>query len=272
MDHRLIENLTSWLPRALRQVGEWIWWISPLFIVGLIWEAVTRLGLVNTTVLPSLTAIIRASFDLTQSSRIFYHLAISFYRALAGLMLGACSGVTLGILMARSHLMRELLEPLVVLTFPLPKAAFIPIALLWLGVGNASSILVVALSTLLPMVVSTYEGARGVHGHLIWSAQAMGASPFRTITSIIVPASLPHIVNGLRIGLAFSVVVVISAEMVAARTGIGKFILLFGESGNYHYMFAAIFITASATFISDRCFSLVKRRLLQWTDGEGGRR
>lgn len=230
------------------------------------WEFVTRAGLVNESVLPTFTAVIAAWYDLFQSGQVLLHLITSLYRALAGLAIGSTVGIALGILMARSRIVRDMIDPFVTLTFPLPKTAFIPIALLWLGVGDASSILVVFLSTLVPMIISAYDGARAVHKQLIWSAQAMGASRLRVFTSVVIPASLPYIINGFRIGLAFSMVVVISAEMVAAHIGIGKFILLFGESGNYNYMFATIFIVVGVVFLIDRCFFLFSNRLLRWVD------
>ena len=267
-------NAFDWLPapiaKVLRFVGAGILWAGPLVVVAAIWEFITQTRWVSTAVLPSPAAVIAAGAELLRTGEVLPHLLVSLYRALAGLALGSSMGIVLGILMAYSTLLRELLDPFVTLTFPLPKTAFVPIALLWRGVGNASVILVVFLGTMTPMLISTYHGARSVHEHFVWSAQAMGASRVQVLRSILIPASLPYVMNGLRIGLAFSIVVVISAEMVAARAGIGQFIYLFGESGSYDYMFATIFIVVSVAFLLDRAFSLLSRRLLRWKDEDQG--
>lgn len=267
MDGNAALALLSWLRPAVRHSGKRIMWVCPVLVVAALWEIIARSGAIDESVLPAVTTIAVACYDLVESGEVLLHLVTSIYRALAGLALGSVVGITLGILMASSRLVRDLIDPLITLTFPLPKAAFIPITLLWLGVGNASSILMVFLSTLVPMIISARDGAHAVHMQLIWSAQAMGASRLRVLASVIVPAALPYIANGLRIALAFSMVVVVSTEMVAAHIGIGKFVLLFGEGGNYDYMFAAVLIVVGVAFLLDRCFLLIVRRLLQWTEG-----
>lgn len=262
-------NSTHQVWRAFRAAAKLVLWLCPVLIVAACWEIITETGLMNERLLPPLSAVLAAWYDLLRSGQILPHLVVSLYRAIAGLAFGSAVGITIGILMARSRLVRSLIDPFVTLTFTLPKTAFIPIALLWLGIGDASSILVVFLGTLVPMTISTYHGARAVHNHLIWSARAMGSSRWRVLASVVFPASLPYIVNGLRIGLAFSIVVVISAEMVATDRGIGKFISLFGESGNYNYMFATILTIVSVTFAIDQAFVRFNRHLLRWADSNG---
>src|SRR5690606_15095311 len=100
----------------------------------------------------------------------------------------------------------------------------------------------------------------------IWSAKSFGASNQRVLWSVIFPRSLPQILNGLRIAQAFSIVVVISAEMVASYVGIGRYIFLFGEAGNYDYMFAAIVTIILAAFLLDQLLLFIRNRLLIWTD------
>ncbi|MCB8924041.1 MAG: ABC transporter permease [Ardenticatenaceae bacterium] len=261
----LVIPIWSWR-HVLHSAGKLIIWFCPILIMVTFWEFAARAHLINESVFPTFTAVSVAGYDLFQGGQIFLHLITSFYRAISGLAIGSIVGIALGMLMAYSRIVRDIVDPFVTLTFSLPKAAFIPIAFLWLGVGNASIILVVFLSTLVPMIISAYDGARSVNKQLIWSAQTMGASHLRMLTSIVFPASLPYIFNGVRIGLAFSVVVVISAEMVAAYIGIGKFILLFGEGGNYNYMFAIVFVVIVVSFLLDQCFLLLSRRGLRWLD------
>lgn len=248
----------------LRWVLAAILWIAPLLILTVLWEAVSRFGWVSAAVLPSPTAVFIAGADLVGTGEIGPHLLVSLLRAWAGLLPGVGAGVLLGILMARSKLLHDLLDPFLTLTFPLPKTAFVPIAILWLGVGNTSVIFVVFIAVLMPMIISAYHGAQAVHEHFLWSAQSMGASRTRVLISILIPASLPYILTGLRAALAYSIIVVIGAEMIAANVGIGQFIYLYGEAGRYDYMFAAILMAMAAVSLLDQAVCVASRWLLRW--------
>lgn len=238
----------------------------PLLIVTALWELIARTRMMGVSALPPFTVVVAASFDLFLSGEVFLHLFISLYRALLGLAIGSTIGLILGIAMARSSLIYDMADPLITLTYPLPKTAFIPIAILWLGVGNASVIMVVTISTLMPMVISAYQGTQSVPPQFLWLGQSMGASRLRMFSSILLPATMVYLANGLRIGLGFAIVVVISTEMFAAHIGIGKFIFLYGESGNYDYMFATISIIICAAFLLDRIFLLCRQWLLPWEE------
>lgn len=257
----------SLLWRTLLVIGRIILWVCPILLLIAFWEFITQANIVNKSVLPTFSAITAAWYDLFQEGLILPHLVISLYRSMVGLIIGSLAGVSLGILMGRSQIIREIAEPLVTLTFTLPKTAFIPIVLLWLGVGNTSIIFVVFLSTLVPLTISAFHGTRAIPKEFVWSARSMGASNARILTSIVLPATLVYIVNGFRISLAFAMVVVISSEMVASYNGIGQFILVFSESGNYNYMFAGIFTVTVVAFFIDRCFLMLSRYLLRWVDG-----
>jgi NitT/TauT family transport system permease protein len=240
----------------------------PLALFGLVWEAVSRSGIVNTALFPPISAILVSAGRMLLSGGVYVDLAASLYRALAGLAAGAVAGTLLGILMARSKPLRQVVYPLVALTYALPKTALIPITLLWLGVGDTSTILVVFLSAFVPLVINAYHGAEAVPRQHFWSAQSMGASPRRIITTVVIPASMPYILSGLRMALAFSIVVVVSTEMIAAFVGIGRLTFVFSESGNYPSMFATILIIVAVAFILDSLLKTASGRLLAWSESE----
>jgi ABC-type nitrate/sulfonate/bicarbonate transport system permease component len=266
LNPELSDHQSAFLFRILNISGNCALKSLPILIVAVLWELAARAGLSNRGILPTFSSVVGAFFDLLKSGEVLPHLFISIYRALIGLIIGSAAGIILGMLMANSTIIRDIIDPFVTLTFPLPKTAFIPIVLLWLGVGNASIILVVFLSTIVPSIISAYHGAQSVPKQYVWSGLAMGATRFRMFMTIVFPASLAFILNGIRIGLAFSMVVVISAEMVATTDGIGKFIFLFGESGNYNYMFAAILLVVGISFLLDQLFVAFSRWLLRWMD------
>lgn len=241
-------------------------YFSPIAIILLIWQLLSTIGVLNPRTVPSPFQIWSAFLDLIFDGVIFRHLISTVIRAETGLILSAIFGIALGLLMARVKVIHELAYPLVALTYTLPKTALIPIVFLWLGVGDASNIFVAFIGAIVPIVISTFHGAEKVETQLVWSAKSFGVSNQRILWSVIFPRALPQILNGLRIAQAFSIVVVISAEMVASYVGIGRYIFLFGEAGNYDYMFAAIATIILAAFLLDQLLLLIRNRLLVWTD------
>jgi ABC-type nitrate/sulfonate/bicarbonate transport system permease component len=238
--------------------------VGPLLMLAVLWEAVVMTGLVNRTFLPAAHDVAGALVDLTREARTWFELAVSTYRSLLGLVAGMIFGVAAGLLMATSPLVNGLLGPLVSMTYSLPKASLVPLFILWFGIGDLTIMLTVFLATLLPVVVNTYHGVKAVPPVLVWSARATGDSAWRILVRVLLPASAPQILTGIRIALGFSWVLTISAEMIAAKAGIGKLVFLYGESGAYAHMFAGILAIVVIAFVMDRLLVSAGRRWLHW--------
>jgi len=133
-----------------------------------------------------------------------------------------------------------------------------------LGVTDQAAILVIFLACLLPIVINTYHGVRGVDRVLVWSAKSLGTPERGLFRRIVIPASMPYIFNGIRIALPVSFIVVISVELVASKVGIGNLINGYGGLGVYDYMFATILIFVLVAFVADRLTVRVMRRILRW--------
>jgi NitT/TauT family transport system permease protein len=234
-------------------------------LVGL-WEGVVLLQWVDAAFLPSPHAIGAALIELATGRELWVNLAVSVWRSLAGLVLGSLAGVAIGLAMALSRRAEGFLGPLVAATYSLPKAALVPLFILWFGIGDLSAILAVFLACLLPVIVSTFQGVKSVPEVLLWSARALGTRPSVMMWRVVLPAASLSILAGIRIALAFSWVLTLSTEMIAARLGIGKFVFLFGESGSYAYMFAGISAILVVAFAADRLLLRAMHRLLHWDE------
>ena len=245
--------------------------LAPIAVVLATWEAVTRAGVVSTQMLPTFSSVGTAAGDLVVSGVLGHHLLVSLYRALGGLALSIVVGVILGFAMATRPHVESFFDPLVSLLYPLPKTALVPLTMVWLGITDRAAILVVFLAGLLPIVVNTYHGVKRVERVLIWSARSLGTSERRLFTRVVLPASLPHIWNGIRIALPISFIVVISVELVASRVGIGNLINGYGGLGVYDYMFAAILLFVLVAFVADRFTVRLGRGLLRWHEEPSGR-
>ena len=184
-------------PIALARAG--LRYCDPLLLVVVVWEVVSRGGLVRPLFLPTVTAVLEQFWILLVEGEIVGPLMVSLYRAFAGLVLAAVVGVFIGLLMARSKWARWALDPLVSFAFPAPKIAFVPIFILWFGIDHLSKILLVAFTCIFPMIVATYHGAVAVSPTVIWSAEAMGTPEGKMLYRIIFPATKPYIFGGVRV-------------------------------------------------------------------------
>jgi NitT/TauT family transport system permease protein len=236
----------------------------PLVILALAWEAVSRLGLVSSLVLPPLSDVIAAWIDLIKSGELLTNGATSLWRAAAGLGLSIVIGAVLGILMAWSRPVNIVLGPLVEMFYPLPKSALIPVTVIWLGFGDGSKILLIFLGCMLPVTIGAFNGARASDQMLVWSARGMGASRLRTLWDVVVPSALPELLNGIRTALALSFILLVSSELIVARSGFGYLIGFLGASGTYDAMFAVVLTVAFLGFAADRAYLVIMRRALAW--------
>jgi NitT/TauT family transport system permease protein len=236
----------------------------PLFFIALAWEAVARLDLFAQ--LPAPSAIMIAWLHLLMSGDLVANGTASVIRGVAGLVLAIVVGSVVGIAMAWWRGIHFLLNPIIELSYPLPKSALIPVTAIWLGYGNGSKILLIFLGCMLPVTIGAYNGARSTDEVLIWSARGMGASRFRTLWDIAVPSALPELLNGIRVAIALSFVLLVSAELIVARAGLGNLIGLLGASGAYTPMFAVVLTVAFLGFAADRLYVLAAGRLLRWRE------
>lgn len=239
---------------------------GPFVIVLALWQVITMMHLTDPAFLPGVGAVAAAFYDLAKERTVFFELGSSLLTAGAGLALGIIVGVPLGSAMALSRAADGFFGPLVKATYSLPKSALIPLFVLWFGVGGLTNILAATLTTLLPIVIYTYHGVQGVPHIFIWSAQALGTSRWRMLVRIVLPAAMPAILTGVRIGLGFAFIVTIAAEMIVSNHGIGKLMFFFGDSGAYNYMFAAVITVVVAAFLADRVLVAVSDHILRWQE------
>jgi ABC-type nitrate/sulfonate/bicarbonate transport system permease component len=237
---------------------------SPLLVLAVLWEGSARLGLVSTLALPPLTEVLTSWATLFREGDLWSNAAASLYRGGVGLLLAVVLGGALGVLMAWWRPVEALLSPLVEVFYPLPKSALIPITALWLGFGDASKILLIFLGCMLPVALGAFNGARGTDQVLVWSARSMGASRLRTLWDVVLPSALPELLNGVRTALALAFVLLVSSELIVARSGLGYLIGFLGAGGTYDAMFAVVLTVALLGFVADRIYQHIVDRVLQW--------
>lgn len=239
---------------------------SPVLILFILWEFLSVTRIIPETFLPSFSSVAGSWYRLLISGDIPLHTAASLWREAVGFALSVLVGTTLGIGMARSRSIDNFFDPLINLIYPIPKSALIPILIVWLGIGHLSKIAVIFLGCILPVVVSSFNGARGVDRFMIWSALNMGTGRRRLLWRVIIPAALPDILSGARTALAISFVLLVSSEMLASNLGLGFLIFFLGEGGDYAGMFATIMTVTLLGFFADRAYLYFMRRILKWRE------
>jgi NitT/TauT family transport system permease protein len=215
----------------------------PFIVVFGLWEIVARSGMFPPRLFPSLVTVARTFVDLTASGILIHHTFDTLVRLLVGFFLAAVVGVALGILMGRSRRAEDIILPLVSIAAPIPGLAYAPLFLLWFGLGNKSTVLLVAFVSAFSVIFNTWTGVKAVKEVWVRSAQAMGADDRRLFVKVILPGALPYILTGLRLGLAQAWRILVGVEMLAAVPwGLGWMIFGAREFLNTDVMLAGVFV------------------------------
>jgi ABC-type nitrate/sulfonate/bicarbonate transport system permease component len=214
------------------------------------WEAVARLGLVDPLFLPAPSRALAITLERMPPEVLAGHVAASLMRILWGFGLGALLGVTLGIALGWYRALDRLLRPLIDLLRPIPPLAWIPIAIVWFGLGEPSKIFVIFLGAFFPIWTNTYRGMTAIDPVLFRAAQTMDQRGLSLLFKVAVPAASPDIATGLRVGWGLSFGVLVAAELIAAERGMGFMIMQarqFGEIGIVIFGIILIGVTNLAT-------------------------
>ncbi|MDD5222807.1 MAG: ABC transporter permease [bacterium] len=199
------------------------WWWSPLLVL-LAWELISRQGWISPQLLPSLESVGGALVSLFSSGDLLRHLGISLLRVILGFSLATVVGVSLGLAMGWFKWWRGFFDPLVEILRPIPPMAWIPLAILWMGIGETSKIYIIFYGAFFPIVINTTLGVKSIDGNLLKMARSMNLRGWLLFKEVIFPGSLPAVMTGLRIGLGVGWMCLVAAELIAAESGIGYLI------------------------------------------------
>jgi len=190
------------------------------------WEAAVHIKVVNSVLLPSPLSLAKEFCNLAESGYLFSNLLGSFYRVTLGFMIAVCLGVLSGVILGYFLELGNIVAPILDIVRPIPPIAWIPLAILWFGLGTRSSIFVIALGAFFPIFVNTFSGVQSVSHFYIDTARCFGANRYLIIFDIILPSAMPHIITGIRVGIGTAWTSVIASEMVGTHDGLGYAIQL----------------------------------------------
>jgi ABC-type nitrate/sulfonate/bicarbonate transport system permease component len=210
--------------RALSRVAQF--WLLAAFVI--VWECVSVFGVrVNPqldVMLPPPTAVFSAALDLLQRGVLFTHILDSLYRVLMAVGTATLLGVPLGLAMGWFPRFRRAVDPLLEFIRPIPPLAWIPLSILWFGIGDTQIVYIIFLAAFFPIVLNAMAGARDIDPYLVRAGQSLGARPGELFGTVVLPGALPNIFTGLRVGLGIGWMALVAGELVAAPSGLGYMI------------------------------------------------
>ena len=241
-----------------------------LVLAAVIWEAAARIVVNNPLFFAPLTEVLQRGGDLWSSGELPKDIVTSFQEFAVGFLLASVLGVLIGMIMASSETVRDLVDPWVSMLYSTPTIALAPLLILWFGIGLTSHVAVVVLVVVFPVLINTFTGLANTDHSLIEVARSFGATPMQLFAKIRFPASLPFIVAGLRQGIARGLVGVVVAELFGAKAGLGFLIFNSAQTFDTAGLFVGVLILAAAGVVSVELVKLVERRMAPWRFQETG--
>lgn len=235
-----------------------------LVIIAVMWELAPRLGLIKVVLLPPLSHVCMAVYEMVAEGHFLVHLGQTLFRMGAGIGLAVIVGVPVGVLMASRPNFRAIVSPLISFAFPVPKVGIYPAMLLMFGFFHTSKIALVFIEAVFPMILSSLAGAAQVNPKLLWSATAMGTPPGRLLWRVIMPSALPQILSGLRVAIVVSIISVFVAEMISSGEGLGHLMVFNARKFESARMFAAIVTISVLGLLFDSLLLRFRRWILRW--------
>ena len=249
------------------------------FVILIAWEAVTAAGWVSSASLPSPTAVVFAWWEWIFGPRnalAWYsgtwglYVLMSVERVAAGFAIASVTGVALGVLIGWYSVIEELCDGLINFLRAVPMTAWVPFAVFIFGIHESAAIFLIAFGSFFPIVVNAAAGARQTPRILIRAARMLGTPPRKLLVRVVLPASLPAIFTGLRVGLGLAWVLVIVAEMLAVQGGLGYALWSAYQFSRLDLILAAIASVGGLGLAADRLISLLAQRVLRWQRGSTG--
>lgn len=239
--------------------------IIPVAFAAL-WQTASTLGWLNPILFPPPTAVFQTGWEMTLTGELPRHIGATLRRVFLGVFWGGLAGLIVGLLMGISTFVRHLLEPLVSAIYSTPKLTLFPLVMLFLGIGDASRVLLIALVAFIFVAVEAVDGIRSLDLHYVDLARNYGAGRWDLIRKVYFPGSLPHIFTGLRLAFSRSLVTGISVELISGPDGLGTIIWLAWETLRTERLYVGIIVAALLGAVAFRSARSIEKHLVPWRD------
>ncbi len=249
----------------------WVWsddervlgWGSVALVI-VIWELAARLSGVSPLYLPKPTQIVVSLIEMFRTGDLVYDLGWTLWRIFAGFGLAVVIGTLLGIWIAVSKRVRAVADMFIAMLYPLPKITLIPLLVIWLGTGGPFMLTISFLGAIFPIVINTVLGVRQCDPGLVLAARDLGASSQQIVRRVLLPSAIPSIFAGIRLGLGVSIILVVAAEMVVGKFGLGARLYLSGQILETEQVFAVLIVLAALGIVVTKAQDFIDLKLGRW--------
>jgi NitT/TauT family transport system permease protein len=233
-------------------------------LVLTIWELAALISGVSALYLPRPSQIVIALVDMFRTGDLAADLLVTLARIFGGFFIALLVGVLLGIWIATSERVRAIADMFIAALYPLPKVTLIPLLIIWLGTGGPFMLTISALGAIFPIVINTVLGVRQSDPGLILAARDLGATKRQIVGRVLLPSAIPSIFAGVRLGLGVSIILVVAAEMVVGKAGLGARLYLAGQVLETEQVFAVLIVLAALGILVTKVQDLIDVRLGRW--------
>ena len=242
--------------------------VATIALLIALWWAATALGWVKPLFVPSPQAIVAKFTDILANgftgTSLLAHVAISTARVFGAFILACAVGIPLGLAMGMSPVMRGIFDPPIEFYRPIPPLAYLPLMIIWFGIGETSKVLLIFLSVFAPVALGARAGVRSAAIEQIHAAYSFGATRWQVLRLVVLPAAMPEILTAMRVGIGFGWTTLVAAEMVAATKGIGYMVLSASQFLQTPTVILGIIIIAAIAYAFDMLMRFVERRVVPW--------
>jgi len=239
-----------------------------VLLVLTVWAVVTHLGLVKPLFLPKLETVLNAFIAAIEGNidgaPLTEHIVMSLFRVVSAFVLAALIGIPVGLAMGLSPAIRSMLDPFIEFYRPLPPLAYLPLVIIWFGIGETSKVLLIYLACFAPVALAARAGVLSASSDQINAARALGASRWQLLRFVVFPAALPDILVGLRIGMGVGWTTLVAAEMVAASTGVGQMVLNASNFLRTDIVMMGIFVIGFFAIVFEFAMRWLEKKLVPW--------
>lgn len=240
----------------------------PIILIA-VWEMLSRTGVVPAYQLPAPSVILETILGLAADESLWGHIGITVYRVFFGFLIGTVFAVILGSIVGLYGKAEQIFDPMIQAFRSIPSLAWVPLFILWMGIGEPSKVTMIAVGVFFPVYLNVVSGIGGVDRKLIEVGKMYGLNTFQLIKRVILPASLPSFLTGLRSGLGLGWMFVVAAELMGASTGLGYLLVLGQNTLSPETILASIVLFAIIGKLSDWILKTVEEKSLHWQDNAG---
>jgi NitT/TauT family transport system permease protein len=236
---------------------------SPIVLLG-VWELAARTHLIDTRFFPAPSSIIAVMIDMLRSGELLTNTLVSLRRLALGTLIGGAPALVLGIAMGLNRWVRAAFDPIVAATYPIPKSAILPLALLIFGLGEGSKIFMVAIGVFFPVVINATTGVLEINRIYLDVGRNYKANRWNTFWTIALPGALPVIMTGFKLGIGIGLILIAIAEMIGAKSGLGYMIWTAWETFSVEQMYVGLFMIAIIGFVLTVLLNELERLIIPW--------